>query len=270
MLKTNLTWVALLSSCWLSNAANAADTIVGAPAAGCLMESTKLPDHGPGFEKVRLSRKRSYGHPYLIKFIESFGVKSQTQKSGSILVGDLGELHGGPMRSGHRSHQIGLDVDLWYWAPKIAAKKTLTPSQREGLNPPSVLNSKKNGVGSKGWDRVPVLLKMASEDPNVDRVFVNFEVKKALCKTYKGEAWMHKIRAWWGHDHHFHVRLKCPTDETQCVKQEEVPAGDGCDAGLDWWTSAEAKDKGKELDIPTVPEKIKLPEACYKVLSLKK
>ncbi len=39
----------------------------------------------------------------------------------------------------------------------------------------------------------------------------------------------------WGHDYHFHVRIKCPEGEADCKPQDPVPEGDGCGHELDWW-----------------------------------
>jgi murein endopeptidase len=87
------------------------------------------------------------------------------------------------------------------------------------------------------------LLKRAALDPRVDRIFVNPAIKRALCESATTDrAWLQKVRPWWGHDDQFHVRLLCPEGEDACVQTEAVPAGDGCDASLEWWFSAEAKE----------------------------
>ena len=31
-----------------------------------------------------------------------------------LLIGDMSQPRGGPMLNGHSSHQIGLDVDIWF------------------------------------------------------------------------------------------------------------------------------------------------------------
>ena len=51
------------------------------------------------------------------------------------------------------------------------------------------------------------MIKAAAEEPEVERIFVNAAIKKALCETHKGEPWMTKVEAYWGHNYHFHVRL---------------------------------------------------------------
>jgi penicillin-insensitive murein endopeptidase len=84
------------------------------------------------------------------------------------------------------------------------------------------------------------IIKAAATEPEVERIFVNAAIKKALCETHKGEPWMNKVRAYWGHNYHFHVRIVCPDGETACQSQEPVPPGDGCDKSLAWWFTDEA------------------------------
>jgi penicillin-insensitive murein endopeptidase len=68
----------------------------------------------------------------------------------------------------------------------------------------------------------------AAEDPQVNRVFVNTAIKKALCRDAGHDrAWLGKVQPWLGHDWHFHVRLNCPADSPECESQPPRP-GDGC------------------------------------------
>ena len=79
-------------------------------------------------------------------------------------------------------------------------------------------------------------MQAAAEDPAVERIFVNAAIKKAMCREAGSDrAWLAKVRPWWGHAEHFHVRLDCPPDSPQCKPQPPVPAGDGCGHELDYW-----------------------------------
>ena len=51
---------------------------------------------------------------------------------------------------------------------------------------------------------------------------------------------MNKVRAYWGHNYHFHVRITCPEGDAGCQAQNPLPPGDGCDKSLDWWFTDEA------------------------------
>ena len=60
----------------------------------------------------------------------------------------------------------------------------------------------------------PSYLKMyraVASEPQVARMFVNPAIKRELCREAGTDrAWLAKIRPWWGHDYHFHMRLVCP------------------------------------------------------------
>ena len=86
----------------------------------------------------------------------------------------------------------------------------------------------------------------------------------------KHPSWMDKVRPWYGHHDHIHVRLKCPADSPNCRKQPAVPENAGCaDKDLAFWFS----DKVLHLKPAPTPAKPKsaltmadLPPACKTVL----
>lgn len=237
---------------------------IGKYTSGCLRGAATLAQNGEGYQVMRLSRKRYYGHPDLIRFIEKMGQTAQNQHLGSLLIGDLGQARGGPTLTGHRSHQTGLDVDIWYLLAREAEKRDLNLSEREHWGAPSVLTANAKGVNPTQW--LPAnerILEAAARMPEVDRIFVNARIKQVLCERKMPHDWLQKIRPWFAHADHFHVRLKCPADDLYCEKQEPVPAGDGCGADLTWWFSAEAQMPSKKPPA----KKISLPTACDAVLN---
>ena len=61
------------------------------------------------------------------------------------------------------------------------------------------------------------------------RIFIFPGAKVQMCEDAGGDrAWLRKVRPWWGHDTHFHVRLTCPRGAAGCVDQDPPPPGDGC------------------------------------------
>jgi penicillin-insensitive murein endopeptidase len=115
--------------------------------------------------------------------------------------------------------------------------------------------------------RQVALLKLVAEKPQVERIFVNPAIKKAICRDARGDrAWLSKIRPMYGHNYHFHIRLSCPAGEESCRAQEPPPQGDGCDKSLDWWFTDEALHPK-----PVPPSKpvtlAQLPPACRAVLN---
>jgi len=80
---------------------------------GCLRGAIALPADGPNWQVMRPSRDRAWGHPVLIAFLERLAQKLPGEASWPrLLVGDVGQPRGGPMLTGHQSHQIGLDGHL--------------------------------------------------------------------------------------------------------------------------------------------------------------
>jgi penicillin-insensitive murein endopeptidase len=233
----------------------------GEYAKGCLAGGTELPETGPGWQAMRLSRNRNWGHPNAISYIQRFSERVQAQVGWPRLyIGDISQPRGGPMRSGHRSHQMGLDIDIWLLKPR---EKLLSRAQREKVGSPRTVSGTRV---NKYWTAEHhEVLKIAASDPGVARIFVNSAIKQAMCwdEPAGGDrSWLRKIRPWYGHDAHFHVRLNCPDGTETCVPQAPIPPGDGCDETLAWWFSDEArnpkptgkpKPKRRELTMADLP-----------------
>jgi penicillin-insensitive murein endopeptidase len=253
---------------------------IGGYSAGCIDGASLMPDTGHGYQVMRLSRNRFYGHPQLLQFVDGFTSSVRDARIGTLLIGDMSQPRGGPMPSGHASHQIGLDVDIWFWLNPEASTRKLTADEREKLSAPAVVDPdtyemiRVGGPGAPdngGWRPQHVeVLKLASERPEVERVFVNPGIKRELCQTLPPEnhGWLQKLRPWWGHHDHFHVRLKCPTGATYCKSQDPVAVGDGCGADLDWWFQKENRFPpiGTKEVTPPSPALPSLPAQCGEVL----
>jgi penicillin-insensitive murein endopeptidase len=220
---------------------------IGDYSAGCIQGAAPLPLDGPGYQVMHPSRLRYFGHPSLVDYITKLGAGVRKQKLGVVLVGDLSQPRGGRATGGHSSHQSGLDVDVWFWFPKEARRGPLSMEARETTSARSVLAQGVIRPSSKAY--VTGLLRLAVDDARVDRVFVNPIIKRELCTTAaaagEDRAWLRKLRPWHGHDDHFHARLACPTDSTECKAQAQLPQGDGCDQ-LDWWFDEKAQAERKK------------------------
>lgn len=240
---------------------------IGGYSRGCLGGAVALPASGPGYQVMRLSRHRYYGHPELIAFIRTFAKSAQAEGWPGLLVGDMAQARGGPILSGHASHQSGLDVDIWFTP---APRGLLGPVERESMSAISMVAAGGDSVDKATWSDARVrLLKTAANSPEVDRIFVNAAIKRAVCDAAgKDRGWLAKIRPWYGHTYHFHVRLRCPAGDGACVDQEPLPVGDGCDASLDWWFSEEARAPAKPgTDVkPRRLTLTDLPAACRGIL----
>jgi penicillin-insensitive murein endopeptidase len=236
---------------------------IGKPAAGCLAGAEALPFDGPGYQVIRLSRLRYFSHPQTIAFIEALGHAAAAASLPPFYVGDMSLPRGGPMPNGHASHQTGVDVDIWF---NLEPKPLLAPAAREDVPLPSVLTADGKAIDPTRFDaRQVTLLRLAASDPLVDRIFVNPVIKRALCQGIAAagagdRSWLHRIRPWYGHDEHFHVRLSCPADSPDCVRQAPVPPGDGCDASLAWWFEPHEPQPAAAPHVPV------LPAACQKLI----
>jgi penicillin-insensitive murein endopeptidase len=238
---------------------------------GCLQGGVELPVDGPNWQVMRLSRNRNWGHPELVKFLERFApLAAKATSWKGILVGDMAQPRGGPLPFGHLSHQIGLDVDIWFMP---MPNHELSKKEREDISASNLVAADKLHVNPETWTPADVaFIRTAAEQPEVERVLVNAAIKKELCrvedKNHNG--WMAKVRPWYGHNDHIHVRLKCPADSPNCRNQPPVPVGDGCGKKeLDFWFS-DAILHPKPRKEPAVPPKpitlADLPPACKNVL----
>ncbi|MCB9554987.1 MAG: penicillin-insensitive murein endopeptidase [Deltaproteobacteria bacterium] len=218
---------------------------IGSYGNGCLRGGKALPLKGLGYQVARPWRRRHFAHPQLIAVIERLGKKLAAGAEGLLLVADLGQPRGGPAPSGHASHQSGLDADIWFWTPQKATSH-LTNSALRKLQPRPVVA---HGRPTPAWSaRVGKLLRWAASDQRVARIFVNPHIKRQLCQSVSGErGWLGKLRVWWGHDAHFHIRLSCPVGSPDCKDQEKLPAGDGCDQVAHWLSAASAKARQSTL-----------------------
>jgi penicillin-insensitive murein endopeptidase len=202
---------------------------------GCLAGGVALPINGKTWQVMRLSRARNWGHPELIAFMERLAAKvPKVSNWPGLLVGDMAQARGGPMLTGHTSHQVGLDADIWLTP---MPKTPLSREEREEMSATDVVAADKKDVDPKIWTSGHfAVIKAAAEDPKVERIFVNAAIKKALCREAgKDRAFLHKVRPWWGHNYHFHVRIGCPAGSPECKAQDAATEAEGCGKDLDYW-----------------------------------
>ncbi|MDE1993250.1 MAG: penicillin-insensitive murein endopeptidase [Rhizobiaceae bacterium] len=247
---------------------------IGFYAKGCLAGAVALPTDGPTWQAMRLSRNRRWGRPEMISLLERLS-RDAAKYDGwpGLLVGDISQPRGGPMFNGHASHQIGLDADVWLTP---MPSHTMTAAERETLPFTTMLAKNKFlTIDDKVWtDSRARLLMQAASYPEVERIFVNPAIKKKMCDTWTGDRTnLGKLRPEYGHDSHFHIRIKCPVGSVGCTPQAPVAAGDGCDKTLAWWFTPEpwAKPTPKPgAKPPAKPREVMvsdLPKTCQAVLN---
>jgi len=205
---------------------------IGRYAAGCVVGAQRLPADGPGYQAVRLQRNRHYGHPELVRFVETLSRRADDAGLGLLPVGDMSQPRGGPMIQAHASHQLGLDVDVYF---RLDLPR-LPPAEREDLELPSVVDREQQRLSARFGPAQIELLRLAASDADVARIFVSPLIKQAMCeRRWEDRSFLRRLRPWFGHEDHMHVRLNCPAGSLDCIPQAEPPPGDGCGAELDSW-----------------------------------
>lgn len=205
----------------------------GGYARGCQAGAAQLPETGPTWQAMRLSRNRNWAQPETVDFLQDLSRFAATQPGwAGLYIGDMSQPRGGPMLTGHASHQTGLDADVWMLPPK---RLDLSAQEREEI---SSISMRRNAGAFTNENWTPehmAIVKAAASDPRVARIFIFPGAKVAMCNAATGDrAWLSKVRPWWGHHYHFHVRLNCPAGAAGCTDQAPPPAGDGCAEAQGW------------------------------------
>jgi penicillin-insensitive murein DD-endopeptidase len=228
------------------DAADLSAKAIGTYARGCLSGAKAIPINGESWQVMRLSRNRMWGHPSLISLLEDLGTKAKASGEwNGLLVGDISQPRGGPMLTGHASHQIGLDADIWLTP---MPDRVLSQTERENIS--AVLMTKnRSEINPKVWTTNQAkIIRRAALYNQVARIFVHPPIKAELCKWATGDrSWLAKVRPMFGHNYHFHIRMKCPSGVAGCKDQwtPKPKDGTGCGEELAYWMS----------DLPWKPRK---------------
>jgi len=245
--------------------------VIGSYVRGCIAGAERMPINGDSWQVMRLSRNRNWGHPDMIALLKRLSAKAPKDAGWpGILVGDIGQPRGGPALSGHASHQLGLDADIWLTP---MPDHMLSRGDREEMSAVMMVRPDRLDIDPHVFTPGHLaVIRDAAQEPAVQRIFVNAAIKKALCREAKGDrGWLSKVRPWWGHDYHFHIRIKCPAGSSECEGQPEPAASEGCSAGdLAYWfkDSVLHPTPPKEPPKPRPPMTLaQLPAGCRQVLA---
>ena len=218
---------------YIPAANNGPSEAIGSYARGCQSGAEQLAETGSTWQAMRLSRNRNWGQPELVDFVQDLSRFAATLDGwDGLYVGDMSQPRGGPMLTGHASHQIGLDVDIWMLPP---SQLDLTETERENISSISMRRASGAFTNDDWTPQHEALLRAAASDDRVARIFVFPGAKVEMCNNATGDrSWLRKIRPWWGHHYPFHVRLSFPAGDATCVDQAPPPAGDGCEEAQGW------------------------------------
>lgn len=205
---------------------------------GCLAGAIPVPVDGEVWQVMRLSRNRNWGHPDLVRMVQRLAEEAAANDGWpGLLVGDISQPRGGPMLTGHNSHQIGLDADIWLTP---MPERRFSAAEREALAATSMLG--KDGIHADPEIFTPhhaALIRRAASYPEVERVLVHAGIKKAMCQeTAADRTHFYKIRPYWGHHYHMHIRIGCPKSSDGCKGQAPPSGDDGCGKEIDDWLAS--------------------------------
>ncbi|MGZ3691642.1 MAG: penicillin-insensitive murein endopeptidase [Pseudobdellovibrio sp.] len=197
----------------------------GFPNAGHLRNSTslldlqKLSNNSEFFEIAVPSREKHYGTYEMSQFVLRAAKYIKTTYNHILYVGNTSLKNGGKSVP-HKSHQIGVDVDIAY------------PTDAKGVLFPVVatMSPHKFYTDRYSTEKTYFLLKDLFTDPStkIDRIFVDQLIKDDLCAFARkqGETtgkdkelvrtMFENIQHVDGHGDHFHVRIKCSEMDPAC------------------------------------------------------
>ncbi len=144
-----------------------------------------------------------------MQFIQRLSNQAHNKGMGTVLIGDMGmPVPVDALTACHASHQSGLDVDIFLQLPQArwSSAQLLKPQALD-----LVARDGKRVVPSLWSPQISQLIKMAAQDSDVTRIFVNPAIKQQLCLDAGSDRdWLRKVRPWFQHRAHMHVRLRCP------------------------------------------------------------
>src|SRR5664279_4456983 len=145
--------------------------VVGFYAHGCIAGAEALPINGDTWQVMRLSRSRYFAHPDIVALVERLAAKAHKDAGwNGILVGDMSQPRGGPMLTGHASHQVGLDADIWLTP---MPNRLLSREEREEMSAVMMVAPDRLDVDPKVWTPTHLnVIRDAALEPQVERIFI--------------------------------------------------------------------------------------------------
>ena len=194
-----------------------------------------LPINGQTWQVMRLSRNRNWGHPTLVEFLEQLGREGHQGR----LARAAGRRHVAAARrpdadrpcqpSGRPRRRHLADADA---RPRADAARARGNVGHHGGRPRTARTS----IRRSGRRRMP---RSSRRRPRTRRSSASSSMRRSRRRSAARPAPIApgcaRCGRYWGHDYHFHIRMRCPADSPDCKPQEPVPAGDGCGKELDWW-----------------------------------
>lgn len=209
-----------------------ASEAIGYYSKGSLKNGESVLDRGTRIHKLFLARKKFFTSDQMNDVLSDAAdfVRQEYPDAEVLQLGDLSAINGGSA-PGHGSHQNGLDADLVYMTRNNKLQSPTASFWQEEFVKSGKITSNFHAERNLSLFRYLVM------NHPVQRIFVDKIVKRTLCqymvtnKLTKDAAiqeTLRRLRPEPLHGNHFHMRLRCPTTDYGCIKQAEVPKGNGC------------------------------------------
>ena len=140
--------------------------VIGFYAKGCIAGAEALPIDGPTWQVMRLSRNRNWAHPDMVALLERLSAKVHKDAGWpGLLVGDMSQPRGGPMFTGHASHQVGLDADVWLTP---MPDRQLSRNEREDMSAVMMVRPDRLDIDPHVWTANHLaVIRDAAQEPRV-------------------------------------------------------------------------------------------------------
>lgn len=194
---------------------------VGKPWKGTLRRAARLGE-GRGYFIRR--PERTFGTRHLVDLVRGAvkAVRKDHPKVHALAIGDLSARSGGKI-SQHHSHQSGRDVDVGFYFKRRPA----------GYPDNFVVGTKANLDLAATWDLLVAFARTADDRGGVSAIFLDYDLQGVLYEWAKGRGvsagYLDRlfqypegkggdglVRHEPFHDDHFHIRVKCPSNDAGC------------------------------------------------------
>ena len=214
---------------------------IGGYTKGCLAGAAELPADGPNWQVMRPSRNRAWGHPRADRLSRAARRDGAGRRDGRVSWSAISaQPRGGPMLTGHASHQIGLDADLWLTP---MPDRRLSAAERDEMPATNVVAANGDDVDPQVLAaRAPQAARNRGAQPRGGTHFRQpGDQARAVPRGRRRSGLAAPHPPVVGTQLSFPRAAGLPARRPACQDQPDPPAGDGCGADLAWWFTPEGR-----------------------------
>lgn len=208
-----------------------ASQAVGFYTDGSLEDGACIPAEGIGYMQLYRDVNNIFATRPLLNMIVKAArdIDEKYPNRDRLQVEEMSAREGGDIEN-HASHENGLDVDIQFFK---ADGVEHVPTAQQYYAPKMIVNGavSPNFDLARNWE----MMKALHRHGNVQRIFIDTQLKKALCDYARSTGdfasntkVLRSLQHQTNHQDHIHVRLRCPPGNSRCVPQGDPPPGHGC------------------------------------------